>query len=480
MNTLRVGYPTYWGSLVPALQHTAYADVLLANQFEGLVREASGGIVESLLAKSWRVSPDFTKIEFEIDTSKKFSNGEGLTADTVKKAWEYGLKLEPRSANSSLQDVLYVVKGFSEFPRTGNLEGVRVINDHTLIVEFIKPFRTALAEFGTGRMSVFTQDSNGLHGTGPYIIHEKSDQHLVFTQNPFYPKVTMFPSVDVTVVPPIEAEKALQNGTIDVYGFADRAPLSACQTTVACLAGLESGHLILFLNGLHGRIFENAKYRMAVQYLVHKYASSLPLPDNYKNILTVDPQPYLKLQAGRLPDEEANRIIEEGEKYVSELVEASKRRPIYMVSSEINNWMQDFLASKGLQFTKNSGHIDTKTRMKMIYKTSEPDIVLGASSLASGDPDGLFHSVAKDGAIFAPMTFRKSVSDLLEAGRSILEPSRINAHYQRASRAFLQDLPMVHIGFIRDLYAYNPKRVTPSKVIRDREANQFTMFHPNL
>ncbi len=65
MSTLKVGYPGYWGSLMPALQHTAYADVFLANQFEGLVREASGGIVESLLAKSWRVSPDFTKIEVE-------------------------------------------------------------------------------------------------------------------------------------------------------------------------------------------------------------------------------------------------------------------------------------------------------------------------------------------------------------------------------------------------------------------------------
>jgi ABC-type transport system substrate-binding protein len=473
---LKVGYPTYWGSLTPALQHTAYADALLANQFEALVREANGGTIQSELAKSWTVNSDFTKIRFYLDGERTFSNGQKLTAKVVKDAWEYGLKLNPRSSNSSLQDVLYLVEGFKDFEKTGHLTGIRIIDDLTVEITFTHPFRTALSEFATGRMSIFIHDKDGIYGTGPYIIQEKKDRHLQLTRNHYFSGAIPFSEVEVTVVDPKEASRALESGDIDVYGYADRAQIDSCDGPISCFAGLESSHLNLTLNGLSGRFFENPKYRLALQYLVHKHLREIQLPLNYQSNLNIDPQPYLKLQAGRLSDSEARSLVEEGAKYVKEMVEATHDRPIYMISSELSNWMQDFLSKFDIRFSRQSGIIETKDRIQMFYKTFEPDIILGGSSLASGDPDGLFHSIARNGAIFSPMLYRKSVSDLLESGRLILDPQKLDAHYKEVSREFLRQVPSIHIGFVRDLFAYNPKTVQPVHGLRDREGNQFTIF----
>ncbi len=115
---------------------------------------------------------------------------------------------------------------------------------------------------------------------------------------------------------------------------------------------------------------------------------------------------------------------------------------------------------------------------KMFYKTFEPDILVGGSSIASGDPDGLFHSLAKDGAIHSPMFFREEVSNLLDEGRSILNLNDLDSHYQKVSIKFLEEVPYVHVGFVRGMHAYNRNRVRLVDSVKERESNQFTMFSP--
>ena len=45
-----------------------------------------------------------------------------------------------------------------------------------------------------------------------------------------------------------------------------------------------------------------------------------------------------------------------------------------MITSEETNWIQDILKAEGVEFTENSGFISTQDRVKMYYKTYEPDI----------------------------------------------------------------------------------------------------------
>lgn len=105
--SLRVAFPFYWGNLTPPLQHTAHADIIIKNQFESLVGWGEGSKIEPLAARSWTVSADHRTFTFKIDTTRRFSNGTRLSARHFKEAWEYALTLQPKSANNSLQDLLY-------------------------------------------------------------------------------------------------------------------------------------------------------------------------------------------------------------------------------------------------------------------------------------------------------------------------------------------------------------------------------------
>jgi ABC-type transport system substrate-binding protein len=480
LKVLKVGCPTYWGSLVPALQHTAYADALLSNQFESLVREGHGGAIVPALALSWKISSDFRTFTFKLDTQRQFSDGRKLSAQTVKEAWEFGLALPAQSANSSLQDVLYLIEGFENFKKRGSLDGIRVLDDQTIEVQFVKAFRTALSEFATGRMSIFLPNDGNPLGTGPYVIKNQSEATISMEKNPYFNGDVGFERVEVKVVPPTDIHRALESGEIDVYAFADRAALQDCDSAeIECFSGLESGHSILIPNGLPGRLFSNSKYRLALQSLIHKKIEIQKLPSNYRRNLDIDPQVYLKLQPGRLPADEVDKILRSGEEFISEFVAATQSRPIYLVTSEMNNWVQVLLEGAGVKFDSKSGTIDTKERVRMYYKSFEPDLFVSGTSVASGDPDGLFHILAQNGAITSPVLFRKPVSDLLERGREITDISKLDGHYAKVSRAVLQEVPFVHIGFIRGLFAFNPKKVAVREGLRNRESNQFTLFQPN-
>lgn len=476
---LNVGVPTYWGNLIPALQHTAYADALLVNQFESLVREGRGGTILPGLATEWSFNNDFTVFTFKIDTEKKFSDGQALAASDVKLAWEYGLDLQPRSSNSSLRDVLYLVHGFDEFERTKTLKGIKVVDKETIEIQFVKPFRTALSEFATGRMAIFRMVGGKPIGTGPYILEEESETELKLVENIFSSEPPGFNTVHVRIVEPQNARDALSAGLIEVYAFADRADVGACDgVSVSCITGMESGHLTISLNGLPRRIFSDPALRLAAQYLLHSKISKELLPNNYRTNLQIDAQPYLPLQAGRLPEEEVSQLLSAGREHVNALVSASHQTPLFLVTSEMNNWVQTLFETFGVKFTSNSGAIETKNRMEMFYKTFEPDIIVGGSSIASGDPDGLFHSLSKDGAIYSPMIYRKAVSDLLESGRSIIDQGSLDSHYRQVSVQFLKTVPYVHVGFVRGMHAFNPKKVSIVDSVKEREGNQFTLFKP--
>ena len=162
MKVLKVGFPEYWGeNMSPSLQHTIYADAMLANQFESLVSIGPAGSIKPQAAREWKASADKRIYTFKIDTSRKFSNGKNLSAKDFKDSWEYGLTLDPKSANSSLQDILYKVVGYEDFEKTKHLSGLRVIDDETFEVEFKNSFRAALTNLAGSRMSAFVIENGG-------------------------------------------------------------------------------------------------------------------------------------------------------------------------------------------------------------------------------------------------------------------------------------------------------------------------------
>ena len=181
---IRVGFVKTWSDLKPALQHTLAADVILGNVFEPLLRTTNRGVLRSAGAKAWSVSPDMRVFTFTIDRSKKFSNGAYLTAHHYKKSWEEGLALAPKSANSSLADVLYKIEGAERFQDTRTLPGVVVKDESTLELRFSSPFRMGLEQLAGIRYSAVLRDGVHEFGTGPYVIARSSENEVDLVMNP--------------------------------------------------------------------------------------------------------------------------------------------------------------------------------------------------------------------------------------------------------------------------------------------------------
>ncbi len=477
---IKIGYPAYWGELMPALQHTVYADSLLANEFETLVGVGDGGTITPKAAKSWKISDDFITYTFKIDQSRIFSNGEYLSAEHFKDAWEYGLKLAPKSSNSSLRDVLYLTKDFFKFEKNGKLPGVKVIDPGTLEVTFQSSFRTALFHFSGGRLAafLFNKENNEYYGTGPYHLVKNTENYAEYVKNKFWKKNILFDKVEVLLIEDFNAKESLANKKVDVLFFTNKFNLDYNEPNISFLSDLESSHKILVLNGNSNRIFSSKNIRKAINYIFSKEISLEKLPLKDHKTLRIDPQVYLPLQQGRMNDDEVKEIIESGKQYIADLQKMTAREPIKIFTLDDITWLKNILNQYNVKYVDISKGKTWKELIYDYYNKHDADLITLNSSVGSGDPDVLYHMLSENGAIFSPILYRKKVSDLLEEGRSIIDINKIDSHYKNVSRAILEDVPFVHVGYIRELVAFNDKEVQVKKSFKQREDHDFVIFEP--
>lgn len=482
--TLIVAIPGHWGTLVPPLQHSLYGAVVLDNQFEALVRRGNNGLIEPAAAKSWEVSSDSRVVRFKIDTARRFSDGSSLTAADFKRSWEDGLRLNPKSKNRSVADILYSVKGFKDFDAAGGIAGVRVLSPDTLEIEFTKPTRVSVEYLGGVRYAAYKQTSSGPIGTGPYVMRELDDKTLELTPNSYYAgKEHRFQRIRVVVAQPEEIHERLRSRAADAAMFVEKSGVPECldesRTGIACVYSQEADHVVIDVNGLPGRLFGDRKNRLALQALVHDKLKEGGLPPQLEMTRMVrDPQSFLTFQAGRLPDAAAQSLVEEGRRYLSHLRESSAANPVRLVCGRDCAWLMTLLNESGVRLSADSGRVEFPKILDMLYKTSDTDLVFGTFSVYNGDPDGLYHVLGKNGAIFSPMMDRPGVSDLLESGREILDREKMAPHYEKVAEAILEQVPYVHIGFTGRGVAYATDKARVSQTFVDRNNQRVTLFEP--
>jgi len=215
-----------------------------------------------------------------------------------------------------------------------------------LEVEFEKPLRVAVEHLAGERFSAYKMVDGRPIGTGPYVMTE-SGETLTMTPNPYYQgKETRVREVKMVVASAETMREKLQAGVIDAAIFAHKAFLPECSTDdskkIGCAFGQEAEHAVVIVNGLPGRLFSNSKYRLALQALIQRKFDSGELPASLsgKHFMR-DSQTFLKFQAGRLADAEAEGLIEDGRRYIPDLVKASHKSPVYFVSGRGYSWLQD-------------------------------------------------------------------------------------------------------------------------------------------
>jgi len=476
-----VGVPEYWQTVMPPLQHSLVGDAVMMNQFEPLVGRGTQGMLVPLAAKSWEFSQDKRILKFHIDTSRRFSDGSSLYAEDFKRSWEDGLRLQPKSSNSSLTDALANLNGFDQFRGKEGIAGIKVVSSDILELEFDKPVRNALEHLSGVRYAAYKIIDGKPVGTGPYVMAEEN-QVLTLRVNMYYAgKAPALQNVKIVAVPNKEALKKLQDGSIDAFLFAEVAGITGCSDgklkQIKCAIGQEGTHLIVTLNGMSGRFFSDSLHRRAFQSLLLR---RLAEPKNSwpQQLLVdgffLDPQSFLKFQAGRLTESEAQAIIDKGAPHIQRFVQATQAHPLEL--SQHWDWLIDFLVSKGV---KVGVPFEAKDRLSMTYKTFKPDILLMGASVSDADPDGLYHLLGRNGAIFSPMWERPGVTEGMESGRQLLDPAELPKHYQDVSRKILEEVPYVHVGYLSRSIAYNSEKFKISESVRSRSDDPgIRLFEP--
>lgn len=461
---IRVGFPAPWVSLHPGLQHTLAADLILKNKFQALISTDSRGAPIPLGATSWLISDDFRIYRFTIDTTRTFSDGSPLSATDYKTSWEVAARLNPLSANSSLLDTLYKIEGFESFETEGTISGIRVLSDDNLEIRFKSPFRMAL-EFLQGISMAAFKESNGiLIGTGLYEFEELDHQHVILHPRQDLGRAHLA-TLDVRVVATDDIIGEINSGSLDVafYLSGDNPQITNISSDqVKILVGQESINLGLFLNHNSQSIFSKKENRQALQFLLEQELSidRTLLPD--ATYFTYDMQFYLPIQPGRLDASTVKALVSNGDTHVETFLQATKRTPIFVQMQSKGGLGERLLAllkRTGVVLDDRSGIISPREFLKIVYAEDGPDILVAGFGVDTGDPDGLYHILGRNGAIRSPYVYSPVVGDMLEEGRKLLSSQELDPFYKTVSRVLLEEVPIVHLGFAKALLAYRSDRL---------------------
>ncbi len=451
-----------WLSINPSLQHTLFADMVLSNQFDSLLGADDDSRIVPNAATSWSANADRTQYEFKIDTSRRFSDGTYLSAHDFKNSWEEGLRLAPRSNNSSLLDVLYLVEGFEDFEKKGSISGIETPDAETLRIRLKSPFRMLMDHLTGARMSAFKKDSSGNYiGTGCYVFSEKSPDEIDMVPNKFREKCESLSPINLKYVEAKDAMGMLERGEVDgiVNGLSNLFSEMPKTEKITRVTGTFSNHIVFVLNGKSGRFFENPKYRRTFQSLLLREIKKGDVAGYHSPFAQVDPQTILPGQSGRLPPSEIAPQVDVSENDIDELIEATKKNPLLMYTGAGRGVLFDVVKRAGLKLDPKSLEVSRPRTLEVYYKTHEPDILPFILSVFGTDPDGIYHMLGKSGAILSPMAYRPGVAALLEQGRQLVNFEDLDPHYKKVNRAIFHEVPFVHVGYGNVVMLYRNDRL---------------------
>lgn len=456
-----------WGPLYPAQQSSLAGAIVISHVFDSLVGvDDTGGFTPSL-AKSWDINEDRTIYTFILDTNRMFSNGVPLTAEIYKNSLLNSLKHEAVIANRSALDVLYALKGYDQFESTGDIEGLKAVGKDKLIFHFAKPYRRAIDQLSGTRYGAYIAVGKAYIGTGPYVYERIADDAVELAPNVYYPYPVPIARVEISS----DGIRDLHEGKVSIaMGSLMSDRLEQDDVGTAVLSSLLLIHWGVLLNGMEVSPLSEKRLRQAVQYIL--YTSFVEDEDNYnhKAYFTPNPQFFPPLTPGSLEKPIVDELLNEGKQYVDELKKVSAQRPLVCVVrkrdyAERFNYCQA-LSQHGVRVIERKA--DFKETKDVIYHGHDADLIEYGVSYASADPDGIYHYLGKNGAIWSPMSSRVEVEKLLEQGRMVLKGDALHVFYKGVAKTILEEVPMVHFGFQSLFLEYNSKQIEPMHDINAR------------
>lgn len=210
-------------SLDPALSTDVPTGRAVSYLFDGLTRFTPDARVVPGLATRWEVSPDGTTYTFHLRQGVTYHDGRPFRAADV--AASFARALSPQNKGGRAWPLL-PIRGAAAFAdgKARALDGVRAVNDSTLVVTLTEPLAIFPKLLAMPVASIVPPDAGADFGqrpvgTGPWkLVEWKHDDYLKFARNPRY--FGGAPSMDTLIariIPePSTAVAEFESGNVDV------------------------------------------------------------------------------------------------------------------------------------------------------------------------------------------------------------------------------------------------------------------------
>jgi peptide/nickel transport system substrate-binding protein/oligopeptide transport system substrate-binding protein len=460
-------------TLDPALIVDVDGGAIAAKLFNGLVRLGDDMGIAPDIALSWVVSENALRYLFNLRSGVRFSSGRKVTAIDFKYSFERVLDPETRSPNTWIFDKVLGAREYMD-GEADEVEGIRVVDDHTIEIRLSKPFSPFLglltmpAAYVVPLEEVLHQGkdfSSHPVGTGPYKLSEwLPNRHLRLERSlDYFSEPAKVPGIVYRVIPEeLTAVTEFEIGNLDVLTI----PTSAFErymgskkwkNLVSSIKGTNTYYI-----GLNSERppFNDPELRRAMNYAIDR-----------ARILDTLYEGKGRLSSGPVPDILRQWQAPEGYAYdpdkAREIISANKSlkdRRIkffiaagYQISVDIAEVAQSYLADVGLKVEIQQLEWSA---FKEAVNNGEADMFWLSWWADYPDPENflfpLFHSKNIGPAGNRARYKNPEIDKLIELGQHAPDLEQRNKWYSEAEEMIVSDAPWVFFWHRTDYVVRQP------------------------
>jgi ABC-type transport system substrate-binding protein len=462
-------------TLDPALITDVMGGGIAAKLFNGLIKYNENLDIVPDIARSWTLSPDQLTYSFTLKSDVTFSNGRKVIAEDVRYSFERVLKPGTKAPRTWVLDK---IQGANEFiaGREKSVSGIRVLNEHTIVIKLEKPFGPFLSLLAMSTAYIVPEEEVarlgqdfGTHpvGSGPYTLAEwKHGQYLVLRARDEYhdgrPKLN---GIHYRVIPEdLTAVMEFEAGNLDVL----QIPSSeyrryttdpAWRNFVHGKPGLNSYYLGL---NCTRQPFQDKRVRRAVNMAIDRERILNTLYEK-RGVLASGPIPpglwkknsfIRKQEAYEYAPEKAREMLREAG------AEGARIRIFIPAEPEVLDIVeviQNYLSKAGLR--AEITQLDWSAFKQAVNK-GEPDAFWLSWWADYPDPENflfpLFHSASVGSAGNRTRCLDKNLDQLIEKAQRTMNEQERYRIYREAEDRIIRNAPWVFMWHRGDYYVVQP------------------------
>ncbi len=221
------------GVFNPMVADTLYDNTVNSVLYNGLLEFDEDLNLSPALAKDYEISDDNLKITFSLKDDLKWHDGEKVTASDVKFTYESLANPGYEGSNASFVESIVGARDYMD-GKAEKIEGIKVLDETNLELNFEKPYAPSLIELGgtaiipehiwkdiaIGEWINATENLQNPVGTGPYKMEEFRDGEFVklSANEDYFKGAPKTPYFIFKVANEDTAQAELINGSIDIAG----------------------------------------------------------------------------------------------------------------------------------------------------------------------------------------------------------------------------------------------------------------------